>query len=133
MVCYGCLENIENQMAHIDGCLSDMYFSRNAYKDKTTVKRIIPNTRSYLRGCLDKDEDIKDYELIYVCEIEDHIFKCLIFNPKFYSFQIRTITDILVRKGTFSLSNKFIILNYQWVGPDEIYKEKDVIIKKLNI
>ena len=133
MVCYGCIENQENQMAHIGGCIPNFYFDKNAYEDKTIVKRIIPNTRNYLKGCLDKDEDPNDFELIYVCEIDDHIYKCLIFNPKYYSFEIRTITNILVRKGSFSLNNKFIILNYQWVGPEKMYIEKDIVIKKLNI
>lgn len=133
MVCYGCIENQENQLAHIGGCISNSYYEKNAYEDKKNVKRIIPNTRNYLKGCLNKDEDPGDFQLIYVCEIDDYIYKCLIFNPKFCIFEIRTITDILVRKGNFSLNNKFIILSYQWVGPEKMYIEKDLIIKKLNI
>ena len=47
MVCYGCIENQENQMAHIGGCIPNFYFEKNAYEDKSLVKRIIPNTRNY--------------------------------------------------------------------------------------
>jgi len=96
--CYGCKFGLENQLAHIGGCLPNYDSDSESESEEIVIVKIMPNTRTNLNGCMHTHENKTDYQLKLFAKLDDSKYMAILYTKGTYICR-----EVSVNNGKFEI------------------------------